>query len=151
MTDDTVRVPMDDMLKAAKNMDWQQVVLNGGPPCFHLEEGRFCGRAQRWDGHEDVHTFVSLFDLLSAAPQPSGWIKCSERLPEWNTPVLIVDESTQPKATVREAIYTPISKTGDDPWFCGWQAANGSWPSQTYVKLWQPLPAPKPDAAEGEG
>ena len=46
-------------LKAAENMDWQQVVLNGGPPCFHLEDGRFCGRAERWAGHDgNPHKFV---------------------------------------------------------------------------------------------
>lgn len=50
-------------------MDWLQVVLNGGPPCFHLQEdGRFCGRAERWDGHghkkSDLHRFVSLEALL---------------------------------------------------------------------------------------
>lgn len=50
--------------KAAVNMDWDQVVLNGGPPCFHYESGEFCGRAQRWDGHSDFHKFVSLADLL---------------------------------------------------------------------------------------
>lgn len=48
-------------------MDWQQVVLNGGPPCFHLcDDGRFCGRAAAWDGHEDIHDFVSLHSLLTA-------------------------------------------------------------------------------------
>ena len=57
------------ILKAAKAMDWEQVVLNGGPPCFHLDEdgdfcGRFCGRAERWPGHDDVHRFISLRDLL---------------------------------------------------------------------------------------
>ena len=52
---------------AARNMDWMQVVLNGGPPCFHIEGGRFCGRAQRWQGHggpHGFHNFVSLADLL---------------------------------------------------------------------------------------
>ncbi len=50
---------------AAAKMDWQQVVLNGGPPCFHIsEDGRFCGRAQRWEGHSDDHEFVSLADML---------------------------------------------------------------------------------------
>lgn len=55
-------------LAAAENMDWGQVVMNGGPPCFYLDEehGGFCGRAQRWDGHRDgiSHRFVSLADLL---------------------------------------------------------------------------------------
>ena len=48
---------------ALQNIDWVQVVLNGGPPCFHLEEdGRFCLRAERWSGHHvhKVHKFVSL-------------------------------------------------------------------------------------------
>jgi hypothetical protein len=55
------------MIRAAENMDWTRVGLNGGPPCFHLQpDGRFCGRAQRWTGHEpgEVHKFVSLADLL---------------------------------------------------------------------------------------
>lgn len=55
------------LLHAAEVMDWQQVVFNGGPPCFHLcENGRFCGRAERWAGHQDgdPHKFVSLRDLL---------------------------------------------------------------------------------------
>lgn len=53
------------ILIAAEHMDWGQVVCNGGPPCFHIcDGGLFCGRAQRWDGHEDLHKFVSLADLL---------------------------------------------------------------------------------------
>lgn len=57
---------------AAENADWTQVRLNGGPPCFHLEErGRFCLRAERWAGHPADHQFVSLADLLAArSPQP---------------------------------------------------------------------------------
>lgn len=41
-----------EALKAAcESPDWQQIILNGGPPCFHLEEeGSFCLRAQRWAG-----------------------------------------------------------------------------------------------------
>jgi hypothetical protein len=58
----------DRLLCAAATMDWQQVVLNGGPPCFHLEPGsiKFCGRAERWAGHDGKshHDFVSLRDLL---------------------------------------------------------------------------------------
>lgn len=55
------------ILEAAVVVDWMQVVLNQGPPCFHLEEyGSFCLRSERWDGHgiEDFHDFVSLHDLL---------------------------------------------------------------------------------------
>lgn len=52
---------------AAKNMDWQQVVFNGGPPCFHLEGINFCGRAQSWAGHPLVHRFISLAAALQSA------------------------------------------------------------------------------------
>lgn len=52
---------------AAQNMDWQQVALNGGPPCFHLDGDRFCSRAERWPGHKVVHRFVSLLDLLESS------------------------------------------------------------------------------------
>lgn len=52
------------LLEAAKHMDWQQVVLNGGPPCFHLEEdGYFCGRAERWHDH-GTHDFETLDKIL---------------------------------------------------------------------------------------
>ena len=61
---------MKKILQAAKCMDWQQVVLNGGPPCFYLEgEGRFCGRAERWhdkQASEMFHKFVSLEALLKS-------------------------------------------------------------------------------------
>lgn len=52
-------------INAAENMDWQQVVLNGGPPCFHLDpvDGHFCGRAQLWHC-KNTHDFISLADLL---------------------------------------------------------------------------------------
>lgn len=57
-------------------MDWQQVVLNGGPPCFARledEEGYYCGRAERWEGHDGEHKFVSLDDLLDA--ERERWAK----------------------------------------------------------------------------
>jgi len=59
-------------LAAATGMDWRQVVLNGGPPCFYVERlGHFCGRAERWDGHSLTpdglpydHEYESLYALL---------------------------------------------------------------------------------------
>lgn len=61
-------VELTPTLLAAQKMDWGQVVLNGGPPCFHIcEDGRFCGRAERWDGHDDVHKFTSLADMVRVA------------------------------------------------------------------------------------
>lgn len=50
-------------------MDWEQVALNGGPPCFALlsdEDGWYCGRAERWDGHDGEHNYVSLEQLLAS-------------------------------------------------------------------------------------
>lgn len=64
------------LLAAAKNADWVQVVANGGPPCFHVEGGRFCLRAKGWHRSIDwmggpPHEFVSLEDLLrSVAGKP---------------------------------------------------------------------------------
>ena len=54
------------VLAAFRLADWQQVVLNGGPPCFHVErDGRFCFRAERWPGHGPQHEFT---------PDPSATI-----------------------------------------------------------------------------
>jgi len=51
--------------KAVTDIDWGQVVANGGPPCFFIENGCFCLRAERWEGHGGVlHAYVSLADLL---------------------------------------------------------------------------------------
>lgn len=69
------RPKTEELLQAADQMDWQQVALNGGPPCFHFENGKFCGRAERWPGHEvktreawSLHSFVSLAKLLGRFP-----------------------------------------------------------------------------------
>jgi hypothetical protein len=55
--------------KELPQMDWQQVVLNGGPPCFHVEGPQFCGRAERWPGHDNpaFHKYVSLPDFIRQA------------------------------------------------------------------------------------
>lgn len=55
------------ILLAAKNADWEQVMLNGGPPCFRFEEGRFCLRAKRWHdetGKVSGWEYVPLDQLL---------------------------------------------------------------------------------------
>lgn len=58
----------DAVTNAAEYMDWTQPLLNGSPPCFFLSaDGHFCGRAKRWHQHENVHSFVSLAELLGAA------------------------------------------------------------------------------------
>lgn len=58
----------DPIIEAAQRMDWMQPVLNGSPPCFHIQEdGRFCGRADRWAGHvgnHSFHEFVSFEEFI---------------------------------------------------------------------------------------
>ncbi len=52
------------IIRACEDADWIQVVLNGGPPCFHLDDDRsFCFRAERWGGHDLIHKYVSLADF----------------------------------------------------------------------------------------
>lgn len=55
----------EELKQAASDIDWQQVVLNGGPPCFFIEGSRFCLRAERWEGHYDLHPYISLAELLN--------------------------------------------------------------------------------------
>lgn len=62
-------IDLDGIEMAARSMDWMQVILNKGAPCMTIEHGRFCGRAERWDGHADEgkhgHAFVSLADVTA--------------------------------------------------------------------------------------
>lgn len=60
-----------DLYVACSIADWQQVVGNGGPPCFHLDGARFCLRAKAWHGHADrddypYHRYVSLLHLIDS-------------------------------------------------------------------------------------
>lgn len=75
--------PNDDarrqLAEALTHIDWQQVVMNGGPPCFHVElDGHFCLRAERWVGHElsDPHCYVDLLALFTLARErEAGLVK----------------------------------------------------------------------------
>jgi hypothetical protein len=96
----------DKLAEAANNMDWQQVALNGGPPCFHLEEdGRFCGRAERWAGHGDVHAYLSLAGLLERelSAKREGFV-------------------TVPRDVIAQG-RTPPENSPDDHFRAGWRAA----------------------------
>ena len=55
----------DPVDNAVKSVDWVQVAINNGPPCFHLESEKFCLRAQRWDGHGVFHPFTPLDEMLA--------------------------------------------------------------------------------------
>jgi len=54
----------EELKRALASIDWFQVVANHGPPCFHIENGAFCMRAERWGGHENMHRYVSLEELF---------------------------------------------------------------------------------------
>jgi hypothetical protein len=76
--------PSDGLVAAAKVVDWEQVIVNGGPPCFHLEHERFCLRAERWAGHGsaaaiDDHNFVSLADLVGRLTL-AAWYQLNKEL-----------------------------------------------------------------------
>ena len=59
--------------RALAHIDWGQVIANGGPPCFHLEGGKFCLRAERWPGHQGFHhAYVSLADLFATLAKTRG-------------------------------------------------------------------------------
>jgi len=65
-----------ELIEAARHADWQQVVRNGGPPCFRvMDDGHFCFRAERWCGHgqdaQHDHPFVTLAQALATAMEPS--------------------------------------------------------------------------------
>ncbi len=57
---------------AASIADWGQVVSNGGPPCFHIEDGRFCLRAHHWEGHPVFHKVTTLAGAIMWA-QTGEW------------------------------------------------------------------------------
>lgn len=62
-----LRAASEVLLEAARIADWEQVRLNGGPPCFYIEDGRFCLRAHRWMGHDSMHKFTTLDAAIDAA------------------------------------------------------------------------------------
>jgi hypothetical protein len=54
----------EEILKASEDVDWNQLMAHNGLPCFHVDKGRFCLRADYWPGHDSMHKFISLNDLL---------------------------------------------------------------------------------------
>lgn len=58
------------LIQAATHMDWGQSSLHRGSPCFHLElDGRFCGRAFEWAGHDcdKIHLYEPLYVAITRA------------------------------------------------------------------------------------
>lgn len=65
---------LEAIAKACAIADWEQILRNGGPPCFYLEglrsdevQVKFCLRAERWAGHGLDHKFVSLSSVFAEA------------------------------------------------------------------------------------
>ena len=73
-------------------MDWEQVRQNGGPPCYALTgetlSGRpkYCGRAERWEGHPSDHPFVAAPRSDEVPTRPYRGIE-SMRMPQLRVPV----------------------------------------------------------------
>ena len=76
-----------ELIHAAESADWGQVVANGGPPCFHIEDRRFCLRAERWIGHGKskqyfsyAHDFVPLKSIVCQPDLPAIQQECIEEV-----------------------------------------------------------------------
>jgi len=93
-------------------LDWQQVVLNGGPACFALldeERGWYCGRAETWGGHDYDHKYVSL-ETMTASLRLEGLKRAAEivsKIPIDNH----VQNFTRASA-FKEAAITAIKQAG---------------------------------------
>lgn len=64
------RDALQPLLNALRHIDWIQIILNQSAPCCFIEDGRFCGRAERWAGHEHFHKFISLNDAIDTPRRP---------------------------------------------------------------------------------
>jgi hypothetical protein len=133
-------------------MDWQQVALNGGPPCFAQlddEEGWFCGRAERWEGHDGEHEFVSFQQYVTkviADEREAKWqrIESAPRTVEWQG-----DGHGYGPYILAWPVFGTVARVRW--WQCkagshGWIEDGGNAVSPT---IWQSLPAP-PAISTGE-
>lgn len=105
---------------AAKDVDWQQVVQNGGPPCFHVEDGvRFCLRSARWEGHglsAPGHPYVSLERLLATCAHESlvEIDRLSEKLRRWGLDLSASLDALDEKDTEIEAVMDRLARHVSD-------------------------------------
>lgn len=111
--------------EAAERMDWQQVAFNGGPSCFHLKDGRFCGRAKRWFGHEPGHgghSYVSLAEMVQAAIDASA----AEHVAEIKDLTIRAQEAEARTAEL-EAALKPFAEACENPHRSGVNAKSESY------------------------
>lgn len=136
------------LFEAAKNMDWMQVVLNGGPPCFHIEDdGRFCGRAERWhdkSATEMFHAYLPLDALIAALEaEDDGWIDVKDQ-------AFPNSDSAICRYHVEQSIMLDIGteythELWCDRGFWAWGAGDSEDVepvSGIVITHWRPLPAP---------
>lgn len=93
------------IINAMANIDWQQHLMNAGG-CFHVEDdGRLCGRADRWSGHgePDFHMFVPLY--VAATKLAKG-----NALPRL---LAALDEARAERSEARSLLLNGIQTNGD--------------------------------------
>lgn len=90
---DRLSAPSDSSATPASTepvMDWEQVRLNGGPPCYAVlpdAPGRYCGRAERWPGHPVDHPFIAGPATPTSTPKIGHLGPCTESCGcNWATP-----------------------------------------------------------------
>ncbi len=130
-------------------VDYQQIYLNGGPPCFAIDPDlptRFCCRAEAWEGHGHDHDFVSLEELVRGSALNAGlagqWVaitgELGERLPKpLAESVLITWQGDGNSLFVEEAVLDE-----DGRWRSIETDGYGEPIFRTPVIAWMPLPSP---------
>lgn len=88
------------------------------------------------DGTEEGQTFSQKYDAMRIELEQHQWVKCSERLPEQNTDVLVMTSDKGPR----------IAYQDEDGWF---NSANHAFygghsgpPYKTSVTHWKPITPP---------
>lgn len=78
----------ESLIEACVNIDWQQHLLNGGG-CFHVEDGKLCGRGRSWSGHQDrgPHLFVPLYVAVTKAVRSAATAPATSP-PRQSTPII---------------------------------------------------------------
>jgi len=101
-------------IRAAANLDWEQLRLNA-PACFHVEaDGRFCLRALTWAGHQgstSQHLYEPLYVALTrlAHRSPShDLVEAADAMRAWARSFPCPDEVTAEKLRADLRAYDKI-------------------------------------------
>jgi len=77
---DAVRAERQRLIAAVNQIDFQQAGYNGFRYCLHIgDDGKFCGRATWWPGHDDPngHKYVGALPICTRCGQTG--CTCEER------------------------------------------------------------------------